>query len=92
MHGHGYTVCIAVEGEVDPEAGWLIDYQDMVTAWMPLHNQLDHQCLNDVDGLSNSTSEALAFWIWQRLKPQLPQLCEVAVSETSSSCCRYCGE
>ncbi|HRA57663.1 MAG TPA: 6-carboxytetrahydropterin synthase, partial [Thermomonas sp.] len=37
------------------------------------------------------TSEQLAIWIWQRLKPQVPLLTEVVVHETCTSGCRYRG-
>ena len=33
----------------------------------PLVRLLDHQILNEVDGLANPTSELLAVWWWQRL-------------------------
>ncbi len=92
LHGHSFRVVIAVEGEVDPEKGWLIDYADITRAWFQLHHQLDHHCLNDIEGLENPTSELLAKWIWDRLKPELPQLCEVIVYETQYSRCIYRGE
>ena len=47
--------------------------------------------LNDIKGLENPTSEQLAIWIWQRLKPVLPALAEVVVHETCTSGCRYRG-
>ncbi|MEK9792524.1 MAG: 6-carboxytetrahydropterin synthase, partial [Halieaceae bacterium] len=37
------------------------------------------------------TSENLCHWIWTRLKPELPQLTEVEISETCDSGCRYRG-
>ncbi|MCF5955455.1 6-pyruvoyl trahydropterin synthase family protein, partial [Xanthomonas perforans] len=47
--------------------------------------------LNDIEGLENPTSERLAIWIWQQLKPALPQLSEIVVHETCTSGCRYRG-
>ena len=52
---------------------------------------LDHHLLNEVDGLENPTSEVLAGWIWNRLKPVLPLLSSVTVHETCTSTCRYEG-
>ena len=57
----------------------------------PLVRQLDHQVLNEIDGLANPTSELLAVWWWQRLAPALPGLVEVVVSETPTSRCVYRG-
>jgi 6-pyruvoyltetrahydropterin/6-carboxytetrahydropterin synthase len=69
-----------------------MDFADLRRTFQPLHDQLDHHCLNDVAGLENPTSENLARWIWQRLKPGLPQLAEVVVHETCTSGARYAGD
>jgi 6-pyruvoyltetrahydropterin/6-carboxytetrahydropterin synthase len=53
---------------------------------------LDHNCLNDLPGLENPTSERLARWIWERLKPALPLLTEISIAETCTSRCIYRGE
>jgi 6-pyruvoyltetrahydropterin/6-carboxytetrahydropterin synthase len=91
LHGHSYLIEIAVEGEVDPELGWLIDFAEIDEHAAPLVRQLDHQVLNEIEGLANPTSELLAAWWWHRLAPGLPQLCEVVVSETPTSRCVYRG-
>jgi len=54
-------------------------------------SSLDHHYLNEVEGLSNPTSENLARWIWQRLRPRLPLLSKVVVGETCTSGCAYEG-
>jgi 6-pyruvoyltetrahydropterin/6-carboxytetrahydropterin synthase len=41
--------------------------------------------------LENPTSEVLAAWIWQQLKPQLPELTAVMVKETCTAGCVYKG-
>ncbi len=92
MHGHSYLIEVAIEGEIDPERGWVIDFADIDEAAMPLLRQLDHQILNEIDGLANPTSELLAAWWWQRLGKTLPGLVEISVSETPTSRCRYRGE
>ena len=91
LHGHSFRVELQVSGEPDPHSGWIMDFADIKTAFQPLYDQLDHQYLNEVAGLENPTSERLAAWIWDRLKPTLPQLSEVAVHETCTSGCRYRG-
>src|SRR5437870_3285890 len=67
LHGHSFRVAIHVRGRVDEESGWVMDFADIKTAFSPLLEQLDHHYLNEVEGLSNPTSENLARWIWQRL-------------------------
>lgn len=92
LHGHSFKIEIAVEGDVDPGKGYLIDYGDLKTAFEPLLARLDHYCLNDVPGLENPTSEELARWIWMRLHEKLPGLALVIVHETCTSRCEYRGE
>ena len=56
-----------------------------------IHAALDHRTLNDLAGLDTPTSERLAMWLWQRLKPELPGLSQVKVMETHDSGCIYRG-
>jgi 6-pyruvoyltetrahydropterin/6-carboxytetrahydropterin synthase len=91
MHGHSYRVTIRVEGEIDPDLGWLVDFGAVDEHVRPLVAQLDHRTLNEIQGLENPTSELLAVWLWQRLHPQLPILTAVEVSETPTSRCIYRG-
>ena len=92
MHGHSYHIEVAVEGEVDPERGWVMDFAEIDEHVAPLVRQLDHQVLNEIEGLSNPTSELLSRWFWGRLAPWMPGLVEVVVSETPTSRCVYRGE
>jgi 6-pyruvoyltetrahydropterin/6-carboxytetrahydropterin synthase len=91
LHGHSFRVELAVAGPVDEQTGWLFDFQRLFDAWKPLHEFLDHHYLNDVPGLENPTSELLARWIWERIKPDLPQLVRVTLCETCESRCEYNG-
>ncbi|HAB17210.1 MAG TPA: hypothetical protein DCE44_12265, partial [Verrucomicrobiales bacterium] len=54
--------------------------------------KLDHNYLNELPGLDNPTSELLAQWIWDRLKPGLPMLVEIGVAETCTARCVYRGQ
>ena len=92
VHGHSFRVELHVSGPVDQHLGWVMDFADVKAAFDPFYRQLDHHYLNDVPGLENPTSENLAKWIWQKLKPGLPQLSAVVVHETCTSGARYTGE
>ena len=92
LHGHSFRVEVVVAGECDARLGWLMDYAEISDAFKPLLDQLDHYYLNEIPGLENATSENLAKWIWDRLKPQLPLLAEIAVAETCMSRCVYRGQ
>ncbi len=92
LHGHSFRVAVHVTGAVGSESGWIMDYAEVKVAFDPLHEQLDHNYLNEIDGLSNPTSENLALWIWNRLVPRLPGLSTVVVRETCTAACIYHGE
>ncbi len=91
LHGHSYRVEIIVEGPVDPVTGFVVDFFDLEAAFAPLHQALDHQCLNDVAGLENPTAENIAVWIWQRMKPNLEGLSAVRVFETPDCWAEFDG-
>ena len=92
LHGHSFRVEVVVAGDCDPKLGWLMDYADITTAFKPIWESLDHNYLNEIPGLENPTSEIVARWIWDRLKPKLPLLSEIVVAETCQSECVYRGE
>jgi 6-pyruvoyltetrahydropterin/6-carboxytetrahydropterin synthase len=89
LHGHSFKVTVYVSGEIGSESGWVMDFADIEQAYDPIKQQLDHRYLNDIEGLENPTSEVLAVWIWQRLKPALPNLSKVVINETCTTGCSY---
>ena len=89
MHGHTYKVTIAMEGDVPADSGWIVDFGDIKTAFKPLMKILDHHCLNEIEGLENPTAENMARWLYDRLKPSLPQLADITVQETPSTSATY---
>jgi 6-pyruvoyltetrahydropterin/6-carboxytetrahydropterin synthase len=91
LHGHSYRVRVFVEGEADPELGWVVDFAEIGKICEPVRQQLDHYYLNDIEGLENPTAEVLARWIWVRLKPELPILSKIEIRETCTSGCVYTG-
>lgn len=66
LHGHTYRVEVICEGVPD-KRGMVIDYGEIAEAWKGVDALLDHRLLNDVEGLSNPTTEILAPWIHARL-------------------------
>lgn len=92
LHGHSFMVKVYVQGPVGDHSGWVMDFAELKQAFSPIYKQLDHYYLNDIDGLDNPTSENLAKWIWQRLKPTLPLLSKIEIKETCNSGCIYRGD
>ena len=92
LHGHSFRVAPHVAGPVEPESGWLMDFAELKERFESLHGRLDHHYLNEIEGLDNPTSENIARWIWEQLKPIVPQLSQVVVQETCTSGTIYRGE
>ena len=88
LHGHSFSIEIHVSGEIGAN-GWVRDFADIKVAFKPLHDVLDHNYLNEIEGLDNPTSEVLAKWIWDRLN--LPGVSSVVVRETCTCGAIYRG-
>lgn len=94
LHGHswvGKLICedhkLVTQG---PKTGMLVDYGDLSAAIRPiLEDYLDHHHLNQTTGLENPTSELLAKWLYDKLKPDLPWLVAVVIEETCTSAAEY---
>jgi 6-pyruvoyltetrahydropterin/6-carboxytetrahydropterin synthase len=91
LHGHSFKLELTIGGPVDEETGWFVDYEIVDRAWQPLYQLLDHRYLNEIPGLENPTSENLARYLWERLKPALPALERVTIFETCDARCEYEG-
>jgi 6-pyruvoyltetrahydropterin/6-carboxytetrahydropterin synthase len=91
LHGHSFEVEVFVAGDVDPRAGWFVDFADITGRVNPLIEALDHRYLNELPGLENPTSEHIAAWLWERLQGDLTGLSAIRVSETPRSKCIYRG-
>lgn len=92
LHGHTFQVEIYVNGEVQSNTGWVIDFTDIKKIASPVIATLDHSYLNDIPGLENPTSENIAIWVWSKLHAELRGLTKIIVRETPSSGAIYEGE
>ena len=91
IHGHSYEAKVHVGGSLDHEMGWLIDFADIKKIVKPVIDRLDHSYINEIEGLENPTCEHIAIWIWDQIKPQLPQLQRIELKETPTSGVIYEG-
>jgi len=92
LHGHSFRIEVHVAGELDATLGWIMDYAEIKSLVKPVIARLDHYYLNDIPGLENPTSEVIARWLWQQLKPSLGLLSKIVVKETCTSGCVYLGD
>ena len=90
MHGHGFEVIIHANQDLGSRP-LSIDYDYLDELWAPLHFRLNYHCLNEITGLENPTSELISAWIWNELKPALPELSWITVFETASCGANYDG-
>jgi 6-pyruvoyltetrahydropterin/6-carboxytetrahydropterin synthase len=91
MHGHGFEVILHANQDIgDRPIG--VTYEALDALWAPIHEELDHACLNDIAGLENPTSEMISAWLWRRLEPELPELSWVTVFETAQCGASFDGD
>jgi 6-pyruvoyltetrahydropterin/6-carboxytetrahydropterin synthase len=91
MHGHGFEVIVHANQDLGSR-DLSIDYDRLDAVWAPFQKQLDFACLNDLPGLQNQTSERLSSWLWERIKPELPELSWITVFETGSCGANFDGK
>ena len=97
-HGHNYDLEVTVEGEVDPETGFVMDLKRLkALLGATVLTDLDHANLNlDVPWLDGiiPTTENLAVAIWGQLDGQLGsgRLVSVRLWETERNMVEYRGE
>jgi 6-pyruvoyltetrahydropterin/6-carboxytetrahydropterin synthase len=92
LHGHSFHARIVVSGKVGEITGWIMDFSEIKSIVKPIINQLDHFYLNEIEGLENPTSENIAKWLWDNVKPNLPELSQIEIKETCTSGCIYKGD
>lgn len=96
-HGHTYGLEVTVEGEIDPETGYVMDFGRLKrTVDERVIRKLDRRHLNfDVDFLAgrNPTAENIVLGIWGELEGRLgpARLVRVALNETEKNRVVYEG-
>jgi 6-pyruvoyltetrahydropterin/6-carboxytetrahydropterin synthase len=83
MHGHSFTLEATIEGEPDPETGWVADLGDVAEALEEIKGLLDHRLLNEVKGLGKPTLENICRFAADRLSAKCPGLVQVKVARPS---------
>lgn len=98
-HGHNYELDVTVEGEIDPETGFVMDLKMLKERVRDrVISDLDHRNLNlDVPWLEGvlPTTENLVVALWNRLEPELPEgvtLARLVLYETPRNYAEYAGE
>lgn len=96
-HGHNYELIVAVEGEVDPETGFVMDMKILrKLISTKIEEKLDHKNLNiEVKEFKtlNPTAENIAVVIWNILRKYIDEKLqlEVTLYETPRNYVVYSG-
>jgi 6-pyruvoyltetrahydropterin/6-carboxytetrahydropterin synthase len=97
-HGHNYEIDVTVEGEIDPDTGYVMDLKllrDLVEERVLA--DVDHRNLNlQVPWLQgvNPTTENLVVAVWERIQGGLPEgvrLERIVLWETPRNSVEYSG-
>lgn len=83
VHGHSFRLEATVSGKVKPGEQWVEDFSHLTAALEATAAKLDHQLLNDIDGLDVPTLERLCLWCAEDLRKTLPGLTHVAIARPS---------
>ncbi|MCS1351581.1 6-carboxytetrahydropterin synthase QueD [Mechercharimyces sp. CAU 1602] len=71
LHGHTYRLILQVSGKVD-EIGLVIDFKDLKKLVKErIMKPLDHQYINEVLPLMNTSVENMIVWVWEELEQGL---------------------
>jgi 6-pyruvoyltetrahydropterin/6-carboxytetrahydropterin synthase len=91
LHGHNWKVeAVAGNSRLD-KIGFVLDFKCMKKILNRLLDELDHKYLNKLAYFKkiNPTSENIAKYIYDKLKPEIPELISVTVWENPASCAIY---
>jgi 6-pyruvoyltetrahydropterin/6-carboxytetrahydropterin synthase len=97
FHGHNYELEVSVEGEIDPDTGYVIDIGRLKhIVEERVVDRLDHKNLNlDVAWFREllPSAENIAVVIWNQLQPEIPagRLLRVRLWETPRNYVEYEG-
>lgn len=92
IHGHTYKMIVYMEGDIEADSGWLMDFGDLKKIIEPIVKSIDHKFLNKIEGLENPTCEMMTIWLWNKIKPNLPSLTKIELHETPTSGAIYEGK
>lgn len=83
IHGHSYRAEVTLRGTPEVESGMLVDLGAVKQTLDDVRTALDHHFLDEIAGLGPATMENLSRWVWDRIKPQFPQLKRVTIYRDS---------
>ncbi len=91
LHGHNWRIELVVRSESLDNLGMVLDFKFLKKKLNNFLEKLDHKYLNKLEYFkkTNPTSENLAKYIFQQLKPQISDLSSITVWENPTSAATY---
>jgi 6-pyruvoyltetrahydropterin/6-carboxytetrahydropterin synthase len=89
LHGHNYEVEVVLQSATLDAIGFVRDYRELSALKEFVDKILDHRHLNEVLGHDQTTSEALAKWIYDWCASRWSEVVAVRVSETPRTWAEY---
>lgn len=91
LHGHNWKAEIVVSKDDLDKVGMVLDFKYLKMELNKVLEALDHKYLNNIPYFKkfNPTSENIARYIFERLKPKISGLASVTVWESENSCATY---
>ena len=53
IHGHSFKITITVNGQINEDTGFVMDFSEIDSVFSPIHEMIDHAYLNEIKGLEN---------------------------------------
>ncbi len=91
LHGHNWKIEAAAAKDTLDKTGMVLDFKYLKTELNECIEKLDHKYLNNLPYFKkvNPTSENIAKYIYDSLKPKVPSLKSVTVWENNTSSAAY---
>ncbi len=85
IHGHSFYVEIFLLGNINSN-GFIVDFAKIEKSIKTIKEKLDHNFLNDIEGLSNPTLENIGEWLWKHFSKEYANLNQIIIKR------KTCGE
>jgi len=93
LHGHNWKVDLVVSSVMVDKLGMVMDFRELRNKLDNVLQEIDHKYLNNIAYFKeiNPTSENIAKYLFDILKPQVANLKSVTVWESATSSAIYEG-
>lgn len=88
LHDHTFKYVITLKGPLNEE-GFLVDFRDVEKYLQDLNKSFSMKILNNIIPLS--TTEAVAIFLFDKIKEKFPQVCKIQVFEKENYSVTYEG-